>query len=282
MLVKHLCPLCPSALAGAHLQWQGGVPAACEGEGRGFGCKANRLDERSTSAKRRFVTKSPCLSHLKEISLLIWGANCVYSGIYGVAMKIFLSPAEKKNPKKHGLRDHNNTLAEVKKEKWGNLVAECGISDAIRSHIKHHHKSHLQTHKHTHTHVHFTKTSGTTFYLQFCSCLRIFIPLDCEQTTRRQKPTRLQRRCVEMQTLVRSARRNFRMKRRELPTPTPRRERRRQAVPIFQSNPTGEDGDLFVPLYYRPVSELFLSQSLSSFPQTFWELFFFHVFIPSH
>lgn len=36
VLVKHLWPLCPPALAGPHLQWQEGAPAACEREEKGF------------------------------------------------------------------------------------------------------------------------------------------------------------------------------------------------------------------------------------------------------
>lgn len=36
MLVKHLWPPCPPALAGPHLQWQEGAPAACEREEKGF------------------------------------------------------------------------------------------------------------------------------------------------------------------------------------------------------------------------------------------------------
>lgn len=97
-------------------------------------------------------------------------------------------------------------------------------------------------------------------YLHFCLCLCIWILLDCEQTRQRQQLTRLQRRCVEMQTLVRSARRDFRMKQRALPTPTPQRERR-QTVPIFQSNQTGRDGDLFVTFFFFFITDLFWNSS---------------------
>lgn len=100
--------------------------------------------------------------------------------------------------------------------------------------------------------------------------------LDCEQTRRRQQLTRLHWRCVGNANarLKRSPRFLERNAKNFQPTPAPQRERR-QTVPIFQSNQTGGDGDLFVTLfsffffYYRPVLELFLSLPLSSFFSNF-------------